>query len=95
MPINVNGSAFSIDTKTLIIILYNTGDVPQKSIYKFLSSTIGLQIFQNTISRILTDNLYKREQEKQEIAVLAVSTYIQIYNTSELLLSNFTIPLYY
>ena len=83
-PVNVKGSAFGNDTKTLIITLNHQANVSQPSIYKFLTSTIGLQISPSTISRILTDNLYKLEQEKQEIveAGLAVSTYIQMDDTS-------------
>ena len=79
MPVNVKGSAFGIDTKALIITLYHEANVSQPSIYKFLKSAVGLQISPSTISRILTDNLDKLEQEKQEI-VEAGSYCISIYS---------------
>ena len=77
-PVEVKGSAFGIDTKILIITSHHHVNISQPSIYNFLRLTISLQLFPGTI----LDNLYKLEQEKQEIDGLAVSTYIQMYDTS-------------
>ena len=48
-PVNVKGSAFGIDTKTLIITLNHQANISQPSIYKFLTSTISLHKYSQVL----------------------------------------------